>query len=467
MNQQQSKIFKLLGYLVYLLYLGIAGRFNFTFVLVPLIFLLIPLRTEVRIGIILLFFLFDFDFAYTNESAYQKFNWVNLFIQQHKTAPYFLLIPLFSLSYLVWIGLFSYCLAYLRKIRSYLSLFVLCFVLIGCVFVTSKASSISTLPMFYFFGLTSLICNKIWLIYLLSVEFPYAAQRQNAIQFLGGLVAPGPAFKETNRFEHFQDLSSEGFWRGVRMSAVVVVGYLFLNQLIYQITGNYSSLVVPNQSTLGLVCPTGSRIQSTYIELFQANELWLCFFNMEILVGFVRVLFLDTMILVIPGMMMGLRYHLPFGNFFRVRSWSEFLFKLTYYYSLVIYRIFIVEFRKMMADLAKHSSSFFQYAGPFAGVFVGGIVHHIFKDQYLAYWMGAERFLLASISLAAIIYFTFLSVTIMVDEVLLRIYRRQNRTWLVLTFLPAFLIVRFIYIVYIREQGGENAILFLHRMFGF
>lgn len=439
-----------MAYCTYLLYLALSDNWQLTLAVAPLF--LIFFNRRYTPWLLLLCFCLDVNWSMLLVTPFET---TNVFLRG--SAPYWQ-APLVALSALALLMFIAYLLSSVRKKAKVLTL---PFIIGGVILIVESFRLTSLHPIA---TVLSLIAKKYWITFLLALEYQYS--RISLKDTVAGLVAPSAMFRESFKLDRYEVNLHEGFkWGGI-LSAMTIAGLIIYNQIFYQITGLLSSTVVVNSFSFNLVCHSTLTTLAPP-EAFTRGELFGCFLANDLFRGIIKHIFLDSMIFVIPGLMMGWRFSLPFSNFMTAKTWPSFLFKLFYYYALIIYRLFTVEFYHLLQLLFKKRSSWHLPLATFFGVFVGGYCFHALKDfAYIQQFTPHSAFTML-FSWNSFTYFFTIALFCAVAEA----RRRRNqkmKQWLWITnafYFVMFLFLRSLFSTYFHQVDFETKIKLLLRLF--
>lgn len=390
MNEKlkNSIFFQLLGYCSYIFFLHISGWLSITLALVPLIFFYFNLSLRSKILVLFFAFLFDYQYSFLTENdREEKYNVIDFFVQKTGQSEYALHAPLIAIGFLLTFYLLASALHKLRKIRTYLVIPFYILITFAIAELMVFSSNQNNLFGLYISGIIGILTKKKWLIFLLALELQ--ARKLRPLEALGGVIIQGPFFRESLSLDNFQSEKVSQFWRGVGISALISFFYLLYYQIQYQIYGIDSPTVLKNNYSMHLACPINFHqpvsLQISFVEFS------LCltgdFFRHTLL-----RLFLESMILVIPGMMMGFHFPAPYSNFMTAKSWTSFLFKTMHYYSLILFKIFVLEFYNFFFTVRKKKSRELLALSTFMGIVVGGYCYHLSRDYMVPFVRGPDFF---------------------------------------------------------------------------
>ena len=443
-------LLKIAAYCSYIAYLILSDNFLLTLAVVPLILFFV--NRSYAPWLLLLFFCFDVDWSMALITPYGATNtfWGN------QTSSFWV-TPFIILSSLALIILLARLLAFLRKKSK---AYTLPFILSIAVLIIELFRWTTFHPLA---SILSLVAKKYWIMFLLAIEYQYSSLTFK--QTVAGLVAPA-IFREFYKVENYEIDGYASLRLGGLLAAITCLAILIYNQVFYQLTGLLTPTVINNSWTLNLVCHS-SLTTLAPVEAFTKKELLGCFLANDFLQGIIKHIFLDSMIFVIPGLMMGWKFPLPFSNFFTAKNWPNFLYKLFYYYALIIYRLFTVEFYHLLQFLFKKRSPWHLPIATFLGVFVGGYCFHALKDFAYVQQFTSNSIFTILFSWNSFTYFF----TIALFCTLAEIRRRRNKKssqWLWITnslYFMSFLFLRSIFSTYFHQVDFETKIKLLMRLF--
>lgn len=348
------------------------------------------LTLKSKIIVTVLFFCFDYKYSYTLFNSSFNFTSVDLFFNRYEHLEYIYSTPIIAFMFLVSMVYLAKILVWLRQIKTYLTIpfFVgLLFILMKLLVVAIDQNNYLG---FFVVAWVGLVSKKMWIVFLLALEAQHG--KVGWLESFGGVAVPAAAFREKFKLEEYHLPSQDNYWLGVKLSILFIILYCVYFQFQYQINGIFNSFSIINPYSLNLACKNIVFGEIWNISPGRAlgKEL-ACYFTQGVFGGIVKHILLDSMIFFIPGLMMGFRFPVSYQNFLKARSWTSFLFNLFYIYSLILYRIFVIEFYKFILDVTKKRTKFSLPLATFFGVALGGALFHINKDfVYLKYFFSLE-----------------------------------------------------------------------------
>ncbi len=366
-------------YILYLFYLKVSQHFEITFAVLPLVFLIPRLNLKNKFYILLLFSCFDFGASYFFLNPYVvTFNPVLHYVE---SVPYYIKIllafmfPVFVLI-IYWLGILH---SVVRNYKSYYSLFFLSSLIFFSVASVNYLSEKTDLLSILILSCLIFIFKKFWIIYLCGLIknrslFP-------SYKDAYGIIFPGPITRENFDITEYTVDRYKGFDKGLRLAAIFLFLHLLFNQLIFSFSDADSGYVLLKSLKLNSVQCAGatSGINSILANLSLSSRLF-CIFVDQGMFGIVRHVFLDGVFFIVLGLMLGVQFTFPYSNFFKSKNFQSFLYSIFYYYSIIIFRLFVLEFYKLTLDLFKVRKKFFLSLATFLGVVAGGFVFHIWAD---------------------------------------------------------------------------------------
>ncbi len=448
-------------YVLYIFYLKVSQHYEITFAILPLVFLIPSLSFKNRFYILLLFSCFDFGASYFFLNPYVvTFNPVLHYVE---SVPYYIKIilafmfPAFMLI-IYWLGMFH---SFIRSYKSYYSLFFLSILLFLAVASVGYFSDKTDLLSITILSCLIYIFKKFWIIYLCGLVkkrsiFPSYNDAYS-------IIFPGPITRESFDITDYEVEKYKSLDRGLRLAAVFLFLHLLFNQMIYSFSDADSGYVLLRFLKFNSVqcAGTAGGISSMLAHLSISSRL-LCIFIDQGMFGIIRHVFLDGVFFVVLGHLLGVRFTFPYSNFFKSKNFQSFLYNIFYYYSIIIFRLFVVEFYKLTLDLFKVRKKYFLSFATFFGVFAGGFIFHIWADAlFLQVFYGKSLFNVWSFSYFSI-YFGSLGLACTLSN--LKFSNAFFCEWFRILFYFVFLIfIRFIFSRYFEQVPLLEKIYFLFR----
>jgi len=427
-------LLKLLGLGVFWGYLFLAQHLFASYVVVPLL-LLSPRLRRYRPQLLLAGFVFDVELTSQIITPFYIFPFRELFSLRNPSFqgsyfPWLVVANLLALGALLLVALGT---ARIRSVRTYLVIpWYLALSVMSYLGYHAHITGASV-PSLLAAATIAVFMKKLWLTYLLALELKVSAVASWP-RWLEGLALPGPNFRE-----HFSlpaaDPTAETahFWRGVILSAlfaVLIVVFCELTYTRYPLIGpaNYGQLLTCTYPSLS--------VDPRYLEVVPRHLLLACFFQIEIVYGILKHIFLDGAALVIPALFVGVRLPWPYGNVFTARDWNTFLSRLFVYYSMIVYRVFILEAYKLLRAVfgAQAKGRAITATATGLGVFCGGFLYHANKDFIANYFYSRSSILELIFSAGPLVYFSFLALSCALVALLPPAHRRLHRGLLPLLF---------------------------------
>lgn len=368
-----------LTFLVYVYFLSIS--FGLTpFYVLPVIFRLFFKLDPIKILKVLpLLYLLDTSGSWPIPTEYGNYSFYTFFKPHFATLRLFLIqlaaLIFFSLtSYLVFVRLLPKS---KNKLLIPAAIFIIAplihFVLLFLMHQTDYKN-----PLFAFFVLTlSMFAKKIWLL-VLALQTTIFKKQMTYYQFTQGIFTFSPFSREVFDLNDYTINHSH-------LKKYAVLGCLFAISFFYFM----KLFSLPEYHSDLKVC-SGNVSMSVYLSYATSPYLnWYCLTIASFLKGIVKHLLIDTLLLVIPGYLIGLNFTFPFQNFFKSRSFADFFSNTMYYYSLVVNRFFIWELHK--------AANIFKLPLPkkvliFLSVFFAGIYFHLYRDIHYVFIYGMNFF---------------------------------------------------------------------------
>ena len=461
----KSILLKILGYSVYLFYLYIFRKFHLTYIIVPAVFLIWPLSPKFKTLLLLFFLCLDYSstFAFLNPYLVT----VNGLENYLKSAPsYFqFFVPaiiLFSVAIVFLLGQLHFK---IRQIKTYLSIPYIIIMILFMIWAFDY--SINSLSLFNLFILTMtlFIAKKFWLIYLLGLE--RIPLNQFSWSQIKAIAFPGPVTREQFSIENYEVDKEAAFRLAVKLSLIFGMAHLIFNQVVYQ---------------LGVVSETPFLIHNNYV-VFNKCRLVIsphnidavlslsvmqrigCIFIDQGLHGIIRHLFLDTFFFIIVASMMGVRFTFPYGNFFKSKNFLSFMYNVFYYYSIIIFRVFVIEFYHFILDIFNKRSRLFLIPATFLGVVIGGICFHLWADFILIQIQNKEP-IWNIISLPHYsFYFGSLGLACVLAEMTKKLQTPKLRIINVFAYFLFLIVIRFCFARYFESIPLKNKLFVLQSLF--
>lgn len=360
-------------------------RWTITLYILPLLYLVLDLKQKQRIVFLLFFALIDYEqslmsFSFYNHLSSAKLSSVTYLLNTKKEF-YLIFYPiLFIISsfFIWWLAKF---LSFLRRKKSYYVL-IFYFLLISLLLTAfSEVLSYRSQYSSYALIIINIITRKIWLIFLISNVFIYGKGKNSFSDILEGYLSPALSVRENLILDNYKVDKLESFQKAVKLSLAMIIIICIYDQLKYQITGKIFGFVWINDWAQSLNCqPVNSPIGSLPNIELSLYTIWGCRAYSHIFIGIIKHILIDGFYFYIPMLMMGYHIQLPYNNFYSARKFTHFLFGMFYYYGLNIYRIFIIEFYKLLLEIFKRRNRFMLPISTFLGVYLGGILWHIIED---------------------------------------------------------------------------------------
>lgn len=377
---------KLAVFPIYLLYLYLSNNLFITLAALPLIFLLFNISANWKKRMLILCFLFDSKFSSLIITPFKIFSFNDYFFINHPNASSLLnlLSPLLIFTALVILFSLSWALSKLRNFKTYTTIVFFPLLIYLLIRLFSFSLNDNALLAFSLGFIVSVIAKKIWIVYLLALELGQN-KKIEPLNILAGFALPGANFREHFSLQGYQSKETDdSFWAGIKYSFIFVVIIVIFSELTY----TYYPFLKSGSFRITLPCRIDDfSVPINNLSLFRRSYLWGCFLQNEFGYGIIKHVLIDSMIFFIAPLMMGYRLSLPYRNFFKAKDWNNLMSRMFYFYSLIIYRIFIIEIHKLLLDLFKKRNTFFNPIATFLGVAIGGLIYHFVKDFiYILYF---------------------------------------------------------------------------------
>ncbi len=383
---------ELLIYFLYLIFLLISNNLYLVLVLFPLVFALTKNNKYFLSASILALLFADVNFLFHIKNEYSYTNMYNAFnqIQPGYFSKFQVLI---SLILFVIFNFLS-----LKIIKSNFLTFLFTTIAI-CLFNISSIKTTSGYIEKILFLTSIIVLIKIWITALLRQQTN--VQKNN---FLANLLIPSPFSRENfNIFEYLKPRQTKSIFIILLCS---ILSYLIFYQMSYSILGDVNSYYFFN-SSLNLNC--NMKVMTDNLGVYSTPEIWTCFAYNEFISGFVKHFFMDNLIFIIIPLMVGFQFKLPFENPFTKKTIGGVFFSFNYYYSLIIYNIFILNiYPKMIKTFGR--SEIVKRVSIILSIFIGGYTFHISRDFHYLIFDDKYLYFDKISSSNMLIYFALLSV---------------------------------------------------------
>jgi hypothetical protein len=243
-------------------------------------------------------------------------------------------------------------------------------------FIHAIALGQPTLSQKYLIYLFTQVGKKIWIIFLLATSY-HLFEKKSYLDICSSLSIFSANFRESFSLTSYKDESNSSYWNAIKISALfTVVIFLFSN-----LTYTYMNFPISETFRFTLTCkpPTLSINPNNLIHFSKSLVLW-CFFQNEVVYGIIRHLLIDSILLFVVPNVLGYRLSFPFGNFLKAKNWNSFMSRMFFFYSMIIYRIFILEFYALLKDIFKINKKSIFKISSILGIFFGAFFYHFFKD---------------------------------------------------------------------------------------
>lgn len=387
---------KTMLFVLYLYYLSLYFGLTSYYIIPVFLKLYFDIPTKNIIFLIPVLYIADFTAPWVTPIEYGHYSLITFLKTFYNTKELFVLhaaaIIIFSLTtYLILFKL-------LKNFKNNLSFLMLClmlilishYVLLKLNLSPEKINFSSTLV----FLIAFLFSKKIWLLFLAKITSNYLGVFSFK-EYLIGLFNYSPFYRENFKLDSYIELNENESLKLYVQSALLIlfaIAYFYLLKILTP------ESIIPEL----MVCP--GQVSYEYYLKNIASNYFSCFTITSFLKGFIKHLFIDTLLLVIPGHLIGLNFRLPFGNFLNAKSFPELLSKSMYYYSLIINRIFIWEISKAFRLKSRKISTAII---TFISVFVGGLFFHLNRDLNYIIVFGKNYY--PSLFEGPILYFFLLS----------------------------------------------------------
>lgn len=390
-------ISKTILFVLYLYYLSLYFGLTSFYIIPVFLKLYFNIPTQKIIRIIPLLYIADFTAPWITPIEYGHYSLITFLKNFYTNKELFILhvsaILIFSLiTYFILFNL-------LKNFKNNLFFLAICLMLIVVSHYVLLNLNLSpekiTHSSAVIFLVTFLFSKKIWILYLAKITSNYL-NTVNLKEYLINLFNYSPFYRENFRLESYIEQSeNENIKLYVQsfLSVLFAIAYFF-----------FMKFLSPEFFITELaVCP-GQVSYQYYLQNITDNY-FTCFTISSFLKGIIKHLFIDTLLLVIPGHLVGLHFRLPFGNFLKAKSFPELLSQTMYYYTLVINRIFIWEISKYLRLKSRKVSTALI---TFVSVFVGGLFFHLNRD--LNYIVVFNKNYYGSLLEGPLLYFFLLSI---------------------------------------------------------
>lgn len=418
---------KIIFYLVYILYLWMSKNFYASLVILPLIFLIKDINLKNKLLLILIFTFLDVPLIYQYISPYDA----TFSLQRFYSYKWFLPIAMLSALFAFLLFLFlAALLAQLRK-RTSVSAIIFYFLLIPILITIHRYySSQASLFAFVIVSIITLTAKKAWLVYLFSYERNFlSGPTANKIS---AYLFPAANFRETYDLKPYDDshefLSKNFFF----LCGGTLLGYFFIYQLNYFITGSALGPIIIKAPTLHMNCHAPANF-------FEKS---VCILNRRISLDIFKGVLLDTMIFYLAPVALGFNLPRPWSNFWNAKNWTSFLGRLFYYYSLIISQVFVQGLYKQAYFWKIKNRELRLFVAVFLGVWWGGICFHLLKDFVFVNEHGYPNVLHFVFSFRFNIYFILIALSCAFVESFKGRINALSHKLLIVVFLVIFLTLR-------------------------
>lgn len=388
---QESKfsliLLKVLTYSFYVGYLALSGNLNIALIVTPAIFLFYNFSYRIKLLLMCIFAVLDFKFAFNSKNLFSRLNFIDDFINTTGDITYSYLSPVIIILAIGGIYFLAQILLKLRNVKTYLQIPFFFFVLYLFNYIFIKFEGKYDVTSFFINGIITYIASKIWVIYLLAIELKF--KKTDTLDLIGGVAFPLVFFRETFNLSGYEEqdreVQSRLYLKACLISIGAILGYFVVAQTLYQFSSFENTISIANKFAVKLECSQASSYSASKLISMTRLNAWACFFSSNFLVGFVKVYLLNSLVMVLPMLLLGFNLSLPFSNVLRARSWSSFFSSLFYYYSLIVNRVFVTEIYKFFLDISKKRNEIIRFASTFIGVILCGYCYHMFRDFSLLY----------------------------------------------------------------------------------
>lgn len=289
----------------------------------------------------------------------------------------------------------------------------------------------------------TLLTNKIWILFIAGQHCAFNSKKIEPKKLLTNGIAYFSMPRESFDLGVYSSKSLVVFLKGI----VGCIAIIIFNQLFFGPTRLFfnNEVLCPAQiSTYSFLSNHGSTIQA-----------WFCLFRTEFIFSIINHLILGFFSFLIPGYLVGLNFSFPVGNIFKARTFAGFLHAISYYYSLMLNKFFIIEIYKILKLIVNSKKIIF--ISILIGVFIGGAIFHVNRDYHYMFFYHSNYF--RALLQQPLAYYFMLAFLCSMAHLQIFKFKSEsrilNKAFLML-YLVVFLIIRFINGFFVNEDFSSQ-----------